>query len=129
MNIRTLIAALLTIGATSAFAQTPATPPGAQPAPNAQQRIDARQAEQQKRIDQGKASGSLTDKEAARMQKGQARVQKMEDKANADGKITKKEAAHIQHAQNNQSRKIAREKHDRQNDRNHDGKTDRPAKK
>lgn len=132
MNIRTLIAALMMTGATAAFAQTPAPatrPPGQQEAPNAQKRIDAREAEQQKRIDQGKASGSLTDKEAARLQKGQARVQKMEDKANADGKITKKEAAHIENAQNRESRKIAREKHDRQTDRNHDGKNDRQGKK
>ena len=132
MKLHTLIAALVMTGATAAFAQTPATPAtpaGQQAAPNAQQRIDARQAEQQKRIDQGKTSGSLTGKEAARLQKGQERVQKMEDKAKADGKITKKEAAHIEKAQNRESRKIAREKHDRQTDRNHDGKNDRPAKK
>ena len=129
MKLTTLIAALAMSSASAVFAQAPATPPGQQPAPNAQQRIDQREANQQKRIEQGKASGELTEREAARLEKGQARVQKMEDKANADGKITKKEAAQIEHAQNQQSRKIAREKHDRQHDRNHDGKVDRPAKK
>ena len=53
----------------------------------------------------------------------------MEDKAKADGKVTPKERERIQHAQNQESKKIAREKHDRQHDRNHDGKKDRPAKK
>ncbi len=63
------------------------------------------------------------------MQKGQERVQKVEDKATADGKITRKEAAHIEKAQDRESRHIAREKHDRQTDRNHDGKNDRQGKK
>jgi hypothetical protein len=77
-------------------------------------RIDQRQANQQKRIDQGVQSGQLNQKETARMQKGQARVQKMEDKAVADGKVTKKERAHIEHAQDKQSKRIARQKHDKQ---------------
>src|SRR6185436_2701842 len=77
-------------------------------------RIDKRQAEQQKRIDQGVKSGQLNQKEAARLEKGQARIQKMEDKAMADGKMTKKERAKIEKAQNRESKKIYREKHDKQ---------------
>ena len=77
-------------------------------------RIDQRQENQQKRIDQGVKSGQLTGKEAKRLEKGQARVQKMEDKAMADGKMTKKERKRIEHAQDQQSKKIAREKHDKQ---------------
>jgi uncharacterized membrane protein YebE (DUF533 family) len=92
-------------------------------------RIDQRQANQQQRIDQGVASGQLTGKEAARLEKGQERVQKMEDKAKADGKVTPRERARLQKAENVQSRHIAKEKHDRQRDRNHDGKMDRPARK
>ncbi len=91
--------------------------------------IDQRQASQQQRIDQGVKSGQLTGKEAARLEKGQEHVQKLEDKAKADGKVTKKERARIQHAENVQSRHIAREKHDRQRDMNHDGKKDRPGRK
>lgn len=90
--------------------------------------VDQRQANQQKRIDQGVASGQLTGKEAARLEKGQEHVQKVEDKAKADGKVTAKERARIHKAQDAQSRHIAREKHDRQRDRNHDGKKDRPAR-
>ena len=77
-------------------------------------RIDKRQAEQQKRIDEGVKSGQLTDKEAKRLQKGQQRVEKMEDKAMADGKMTKKERARIEHAQDQQSKKIHRERQDKQ---------------
>ena len=86
-----------------ALAQTTSTP-----------RIDQRQANQEKRIEQGVRSGELTKKEAARLEKGQARVQKMENKAMADGTMTKKEKARIEHAQDVESRKIAREKHDKQ---------------
>ncbi len=76
--------------------------------------IDKRQAEQEKRIQEGKASGQLTDKEAAKLERGQAKVEKMEQKAKADGVVTDKERARITHAQNQQSKKIYREKHDRQ---------------
>ncbi len=91
--------------------------------------IDQRQAKQQQRIDQGVKSGQLTGKEAARLEKGQEHVQKVEDKAKADGKVTKNERARIQHAENVQSRHIAKQKHDRQRDMNHDGKKDRPGRK
>jgi hypothetical protein len=77
-------------------------------------RIDQREANQERRIEQGVKSGSLNKKEAVRLEKGQARVQKMETRAEADGKVTKKERAKIEHAQDQQSRKIYREKHDKQ---------------
>lgn len=86
-----------------ALAQTTSTP-----------RIDQRQANQEKRIDQGVKSGQLNQREAARLEKGQARVQKAEDKAAADGKVTAKERAKIERMQDRQSRQIAREKHDKQ---------------
>jgi hypothetical protein len=41
-------------------------------------------------------------------------VQKAENKAMADGKMTKKERAHIEHMQDQQSKQIYREKHDKQ---------------
>ena len=99
------ILALLAIAglAFSASAQTPSAP-----------RIDKRQDNQERRIEQGEKSGALNQKEAARLEKGQARVQKMESKAAADGKVTKKERRRIEHAQDQQSRRIYREKHDKQ---------------
>src|SRR6185295_6121842 len=95
------VAAVATL-ASPAFAQS-STP-----------RIDQRQANQERRIEQGEKSGALNQKEAARLEKGQAHVQKMENKALADGKVTKKERARIEHAQNQQSQRIYREKHDKQ---------------
>lgn len=92
-------------------------------------KVDQRQASQQQRIDQGSASGQLTAKEAARLQKGQDRVQSLEDKAKADGKVTPRERARLQKAESKQSAAIYKQKHDRQRDRNHDGKKDRPRKK
>jgi len=113
-----LLIALLTAVAIPAFAQTaPATP-----------RVDQRQANQEQRIEQGVKSGQLTTKEAARLEKGQEHVQKVEDKAKADGTVTKKERARIHQAENVQNRHIAKQKHDRQSDINHDGKRDRPRK-
>ena len=95
--------AVLTALALPAIAQTTSTP-----------RIDQRQANQERRIDQGVKSGQLNQKEAARLEKGQARVQKMENKAVADGTVTAKERRKIERAQDKQSRKIARERHDKQ---------------
>lgn len=86
-----------------AFAQTDST-----------RRIDKRQDRQESRIERGEKSGQLTPKEAARLEKGQARVQKMEDKAVADGKVTAKERARLEKAQDRQSKKIYRQRHDKQ---------------
>jgi len=96
-----LVAALAAAFAAPVFAQS--TP-----------RIDKRQELQDRRIEQGKQSGALNEREAARLERGQARVQKMEDKAAADGRIGARERARIEHAQDKQSRRIARQKHDRQ---------------
>ena len=101
MSFITLVVAAVI--ALPASAQTQSTP-----------RVDQRQANQERRIEQGEKSGALTGKEAARLEKGQAHVQKMENKAVADGKVTKKERARLEHAQNNQSSKIYRQKHDKQ---------------
>lgn len=76
--------------------------------------IDQRQANQEKRIDQGIASGQLNEREANRLNKQQEHINKIEDKAKADGVVTKGERARIDHAQNHASRHIAREKHDGQ---------------
>lgn len=76
--------------------------------------IDQRQTNQERRIDQGIASGQLNQREANRLEREQNRINRMEDRAKADGVVTNKERARIQHEQNQASRHIAREKHDRQ---------------
>ena len=79
--------------------------------------IDQRAANQEKRIDQGIASGQLNEREANRLNTQQGHINKMEDKAESDGVVTKRERARIDHAQNRASRHIAREKHDAQGKR------------
>lgn len=107
MNIKTIIAAVV-IAAVPALSYAQAKDPAATPG------IDKRQDIQQKRIDQGVQSGELNKREAARMERHQAGINKMEDKAKADGTVTQKERAKIHHAQNNESQRIHRQKHDRQ---------------
>jgi uncharacterized membrane protein YebE (DUF533 family) len=89
--------------------------------------FDQRQANQERRIQQGVQSGSLTQQEAARLERGQDRLQSMENKAKSDGVVTRQERVQLQHAENRQSERIAHEKHDRQHDYNHNGRVDRPA--
>jgi TolA-binding protein len=88
---------------TAAFAENAETPG-----------IDQRQANQERRIDQGVASGQLTEREANRLNRQQEHVNKMEDRAKADGVVTNRERAKIHGAQDRASRNIARQKHDRQ---------------
>jgi len=97
-----IVAALFALVALPAAAQT-ATP-----------RVDARQANQEARIQQGVQSGQLTGKEAAKLEAGQAKVEKKEAKAKADGVVTKKERAKLAKAQDKQSKKIRKQKHDKQ---------------
>ena len=103
MNILRTAAVAFAVLALPVWAQTTSTP-----------RIDKRQQSQEERIDKGEQSGQLNQREADRLEKGQARVQRMEDKAAADGKVTPRERRRIEHAQDQQSRRIYREKHDKQ---------------
>lgn len=111
------LAAIAIVLPTLAFAQ--ANTPG----------IDQRQANQERRIDQGIASGSLTQREANRLERGQQRVDNMENRAKADGVVTRQERARINRAQDRQSDRIYAQKHDRQHDFNHDGRVDRPRRR
>lgn len=97
------ISALLTAFVGTTLAQSAETP-----------RADKRQAKQDARIEKGKTSGALNDKEAARLEAGQARVDAKEAAAKADGTVTKKEKVAIEKSQDRQSRRIARQKHDAQ---------------
>ncbi|HYV04974.1 MAG TPA: hypothetical protein VFB82_10325 [Blastocatellia bacterium] len=76
--------------------------------------INNREHRQQKRIKQGVNNGSLTKKEAARMEKQQAKTHRIEAKAKSDGKVTAKERARIQARENKTSRHIYKQKHDAQ---------------
>jgi len=76
--------------------------------------VDNRQHRQQRRIRQGVKNGSLTRKEAARLEAGQARTRRIERRAKADGTVTAAERAKLQHRENKTSRRIYKQKHDNQ---------------
>jgi hypothetical protein len=99
-----LLAAPMMFLAHAVHAEDPTATPG----------VDKRQANQERRIQQGVNSGALNEREAARLQRGEKRIERMEERAKADGKVTPEERKRLQRAENIQSRKIYREKHDKQ---------------
>jgi hypothetical protein len=103
MKITILAAALLFSATTGAFAQAPATP-----------RVDRREANQQNRIGSGVASGQLTPRETARLEKREGKIQSDEAKAKSDGVVTAAERRKLAREQNRASRAIHRQKHDAQ---------------
>jgi hypothetical protein len=70
---------------------------------------------QQQRIEQGVQSGTLTNRETAKLEGGQAKSNRRQAKAAADGHVGKGEQKALQHTQNKQSAKIHKQKHDKQN--------------
>lgn len=124
MKIKMLLSVLAVAATGAAFAQ-PATV-GVPANPTATPRVEQREANQERRIEQGERSGQLTPREAHRLEKEQGRIERAEDRAKADGKVTPQERARLNTMQDRASRDIAREKHDRQRDLNHDGRADRP---
>lgn len=104
MNKLIAVVAATLLGAATLPALAQANTPG----------IDKRQANQERRIDQGIASGELTKREAARLERGQDRIDNMENAAKADGVVTRHERRRIHRAQNVESRRIYRQKHDAQ---------------
>jgi hypothetical protein len=106
---KTIIAAALAFAALGAAAQTAPAAPGTNTP-----RIDQRQANQEKRIDQGISSGQLTKRETRRLEKEQAHINRAEDKAKADGSVSAKERRQLTKMQNKASRDIYRQKHDAQ---------------
>jgi hypothetical protein len=102
--LKTAGALAVAMAATASFAQEPTPTP----------RVDQRQENQQARIDQGAASGSLTGREQRRLQREQRGIARSEAHANADGKVTARERRRLHRQQNAASADIARQKHDRQ---------------
>jgi hypothetical protein len=107
MFIRTTLAAVA-FAALSIPAQAQSTGPAATPG------VDQRQANQDKRIDQGVASGQLTRREARRLEREQHAIDRAEDRAKADGVVTQQERARLHHRQDRASQHIRHQKHDRQ---------------
>ena len=77
--------------------------------------INQRQENQQRRIDNGAANGSVTKAEYARLEKQQYRIETREQRMReSGGTFTLKERARVQHSLNRASGTIYRQKHDRQ---------------
>lgn len=90
------------------------------PDSNSSQRMQSdvqRNVHQQQRIHNGVSNGSLTNHEASRMEGGQAHSDHEEANAARNGRVGKHEQGHIQRTDNRDSRRIYRQKHDRQHRR------------
>ena len=74
-------------------------------------RVDRRQVVQRARMRQGVQSGQLTPREARHLRKSERHIRRMERRAKADGVVTPGERARLNHAQNRESRRIHRLKH------------------
>lgn len=98
------ISTLLVAG--SALAQTPSD--------RMEQRIDTRQTRQEQRIDRGVEGGSITPREATRLEHQQAHIDHAENRALADGSLNRKEALRMEKMQDRAKRNIRHQKHDRQ---------------
>jgi hypothetical protein len=97
MIVLTMAVAMLATSVASANTYTP--------------RVDRREARQDVRIRRGVRSGELTRPETRSLVRGQAHVHRMEARAKSDGVVTPRERMRLGHAQNVQSRRIHRMKH------------------
>jgi hypothetical protein len=70
-----------------------------------------RNVNQQQRIAGGVANGSLTNREAGRLERGQARDTRRQARAARDGRIGPHQQQHLQQAQNRQSQHIYNARH------------------
>ena len=76
--------------------------------------VNARQHNQQARIQQGVRSGELTRREAYRVRESQRDIRQLERAYKSDGELTRVERRDLYREQNQASRQIYRQKHDAQ---------------
>ena len=76
--------------------------------------VTKRQTNQQKRIAEGVADGSLNKKETIRLEKQQRELRKDKRAAKADGVVTAEERKELHQDQNKMSRRIRKQKNDAQ---------------
>ena len=69
---------------------------------------DQRNDNQEARIQQGEANGTITPREGAKLQAQQRKIRRTEARAGADGYVSPHERARIQKMQNHASRSIER---------------------
>ena len=102
MISRTLVVAALSLAVASAFAQAPVAAAAAS---------TQRDVTQQTRIENGLKDGSLSTREAGRLEKQQARIDRLQARDLKDGKLTVAERAQLTAAQDKASHDIAADKH------------------
>jgi hypothetical protein len=76
--------------------------------------VDGRRENLQRRIDTGTADGSLTGREAARLQRQENHIGREETRFKSDGTFTPAERRHVVRDENRLSRHIYRQRHDAQ---------------
>jgi hypothetical protein len=101
--------ALITIAALTLVAAAPAFADGSR-----DPGVNARQHNQHARVHQGVRSGELTRRETHRLREEQRDVRQLERAYKSDGSLTRAERVDLHHEQNQASRHIRRQKHDRQ---------------
>ena len=99
---RLLTSLLLVLGAAGAMAQTTGTG------------TVQRDVNQQNRIEQGLQNGSLTTREAGKLEREESNIDRMQARDLRDGKLTPRERAQLRRAQDHASRDIHREATDGQ---------------
>jgi len=101
----TILSTFVLIACGSAFAQAPGSTTGAG--------IDAREANQQQRIEQGVKSGSLTPRETQKLERREMSIQRQEDRMRArdGGELTAKDRAVLNRRLDNTSGAIYNKKH------------------
>ena len=113
MKLRNLVlSSALFIAPVALFAQTTtAAPPSAKP-PTGKQ-IAERKTDQQERIGQGVKSGQLTARETGRLEHQEAGINREERgmRAQDNGHLTKADRKLLHHQQNQESRRIYKDKH------------------
>jgi len=107
MNIKSLatLSTIILIGCGSAWAQAPGSTAGAG--------VDAREANQQQRIEQGIKSGTLTPRETQKLERREMSIQRQEDRMRArdGGELTAKDRAVLNRRLDNTSGAIYNKKH------------------
>ena len=111
---RTLLVAtaVVLVGATAVNAQGYGPGYGYGYGPRHIDEVDARQARQSQRIEQGYRDGSLTPREAAGLAEQQRLIAEYERRAKADGRLDPYERANLRNMQDNAGRSIAHERTD-----------------
>jgi len=107
------VGGLMLLGSAAAQTSTSGAGPGVvDPGHPRVNQVNRREARQQKRIGNGVANGTLTSKQATRLEKRETAVQNREqvDMSKHNGHLTKAEQRGINRQQNRISRSIARDK-------------------